>query len=56
MKRMKMRRNIARAIAGPDLPSRREVEDHKLTHIPLSKLVQPLHERRTEERTQKEVR
>ena len=34
MKRMKMRRNIARAIAGPDLPSRREVEDHNLTHTP----------------------
>ena len=25
----------ARAIASPDLPSRREVEDHNLTHIPL---------------------
>ena len=24
----------ARAIASPDLPSRREVEDHNLTHIP----------------------
>ena len=24
----------ARAIAGPDVPSRREVEDHILTHIP----------------------
>ena len=24
----------ARAIAGPDLPSRRDVEDHNLTHIP----------------------
>ena len=24
----------ARAIAGPDLPSRREVEQHNLTHFP----------------------
>ena len=26
----------ARALASPDLPSRREVEDHSLTHIPFT--------------------
>ena len=45
-----------RAMASPDLPSGREVEDHNLTHIPFRSCCNHLLEReRTEERTQEET-
>ena len=46
----------ARAIASPDFPSRREVEEHNLTHIPFRSQCNHCMRGRTEERTHKEAR